>query len=202
MGNEQRPKVQTFLLVQHGCTDKHEQQRQGNTGHDVRVGHGNVGQAHHRLAHFGIQIVNTNRSKSAEACGNGGGQNGDEQGVTQQTQKVLVLEQVFVVSYGEAFKHSQILAGVERSHDQHQHRQVQERKDQDGEDSVGSFHTTTPPSSSSPPKRFIMPVQTSTISISSKLRAAPKLGLLLVLNCFSMMSPISIVSAPPNFWEI
>ena len=57
---------------------------------------------------------------------------------------------------------------------------IEENEDQNRDDPIGSFHTTT--SSSPPPKRFIMPVHTNTSSISTRLRAAPRLGLLPCLN--------------------
>ena len=94
-----------------------------------------------------------------------------------------------------------ILAGIEGGHHQHDHGDIQEDEHQNGEDAVCLLHAMTPPSSSAP-KRFMMPVQTNTSSISTRLRAAPRLGLLPCLNWRSMTSPMSTVSVPPSFWEM
>ena len=64
---------------------------------------------------------------------------------------------------------------------QDDHGNIQEDEHHNGEDTVCLLHAMTPPSSSAP-KRFMMPVQTNTSSISTRLRAAPRLGLLPCLN--------------------
>lgn len=56
--------------------------------------------------------------------------------------------------------------------------------------------------SSSSLKRFITPMQTNIMTISTRLSAAPKLGLYAVLNWLSMTSPMSVVPDEPSFWEM
>ena len=201
MSNQQCPEIQGFPLTQKTGTHEHKQQAQGNTGNDIRVGHGDVGQAQNHLAHFGLQAVDTHGGQRAECHGNGGGQQGNQNGIAQKTQQVFVPEQLSVLLQCKAFKLGQVLAGVERAYDQHCHGDIEEYENENGQNAVCLFHMTTPPSSS-PPKRFMMPVQTNTRSISTKLSAAPRLGLSPCLNRRSIRSPMSTVSVPPSFWEI
>ena len=86
MGDQQCPESQTFLLTQQLATDEHEQQGKGDTGHDIRVGHGNVSQTHDRLAQFRLQPVDAHSSHCAEYCGNPAGQHRDQHGVAQKCQ--------------------------------------------------------------------------------------------------------------------
>ena len=189
---QQCPEIQGFPLTQHAGTHEDEQQGQADTGDDVGIGHRDVGQTQNKLAHSGLQTVDTDGSHGAEGHGNAGRQQGDQNGVAQQAKKVSVPEQFHVLLEGKPFKFGDILTGVEGCHDQHCHGDIQKDKDQDGNDAVRSFHTTTP--SSSPPKRFMMPVQIKTSAISTRLSAAPRLGLSPCLNHFSMISPIKMVS--------
>ena len=200
MGKQQCPEVQRFPLTQHTGTHENEQQGQADTGDDVRVGHGDIREAQHQLAHFGLQPVDADGCHGAECYGNAGRQQGDQNRVAQQAQQILVPEQFHILLQRKALKLGDILAGIERGNDQHSHGDIQEDKDQDGNETICFLHTTTP--SSSPPKRFMIPVHTKTSAISTRLRAAPKWGLLPCLNHFSMMSPIKMVSGLPSFWEM
>ena len=181
VGDEQRPECQTLPLSQHLAAHEHEQQAQGNTGDDIRVCHGNVGQAHGHLPQTGLQIVDAHSGNGTENGGRDGGQAGDDQRVGQQVQQAVILEKLQILIQGKAVEIGDILAGVEGCNDQHRHGDIQKDEDQNGERTVRVFHTITPPSSSSA-NLFMMPVQTKTSSISTRDRAAPRLGLLPCLN--------------------
>ena len=181
MGDQQRPEGQTVALAQQLGADEHEQQRQRHAGNNVRVRHGDIGQAHGRLAQPGIQAVDANRRHRTEGRGDQAGQDGHDQRVAQQLQQAVIPEEPGVLPEGEAVEMGDILAGVEGCHNQHRHGNIQENKNQDRDESVGASHTTTLPSSS-PPKRFMMPVHTNTSSISTMDSTAPRLGLLPCLN--------------------
>ena len=202
MGDQQCPEGQTFPHTQHLAAHEDEQQRQADTGDDIGVGHGDVGQIHDHLAHLGLQTVDAHGGQGAQNRGNEAGQNGNQQRVTQQTQQMPVLEQAHILLQGEAFKFRDVLAGVEGCDDQHRHGHIQENEDQNGQYTVEFLHTMTPPSSLSPLKRFISPVHTNTSAISTRLSAAPRLGLLACLNRRSMTSPMRTVLVLPSFWEM
>ena len=198
MGDEQRAESEALFEPHHLIAHEHEQQAKGNTGDDIGVRHRDIGQTHNRLAQLGSEVVDTHGRHRAKHRCDDGGKGRHQQGVAQQAQQLIVLEQTHILLQGEAFKLGQILARVERSHDEHHHRDVQEHEHQDRKELIGLFHTITPPSSS-PPSLFIMPVQTNTSSISTRLRAAPRLGLLPCLKRRSMTSPMRMVSVPPSF---
>ena len=198
MGDEQRPEGQALLLSQQLAAHKYKQQRKRHTGDNIRVRHGNVGQVHDHLTQPGLHAVNSHSGKGAEGRGNSAGQYGNQNGIAQQLQKVAVPEQFPIPLEGKALKPGDVLAGIKGSHNQHRHGDIQEDENQDGNDPVCLFHTTTLPSSS-PPKRFMMPVHTNTRIISTRLSAAPRLGLLPCLNIRSITSPISTVSVLPSF---
>ena len=181
MGNQQCPESQAVFLTQQLGADEHEQQTQGNTGDDIRVCHGNVGQAHNRLAHLGLQTVDADGCEGAEHGGKTGSQHRNQHRVTQKFQQTAILEQAHILLQGETFKLGDILAGIERCYDQYRHGDIHKDEDQNGDQTGCLFHTTTPPSSSAP-RRFMIPVQINTRIISSKLRAAPRFALLPCLN--------------------
>ena len=86
MGNEQRPEGQAVSLPQQLGAHKDEQQAQGHTGDDIRVGHGDIRQGHGHLAHFRVQVVNAYGRNRTENCGDEAGEDGHQQGVAQQLQ--------------------------------------------------------------------------------------------------------------------
>ena len=102
-------------------------------------------------------------------------------GADQKLQQMLILEKLHIPVQRKAFKSGDVLSCIERSHDQNEHGDIQEDENQSCKGTAGLFHPMMPPSSSAP-KRFMMPVQTNTRIISTKLRAAPRLGLLPCLN--------------------
>ena len=181
MGDQQCPEGQAVTLAQHLRADEHEQQAQRNTGNNIGVGHGNIGKTHDGFTHFGIESVDANSGHSTKGRSNGRRQHGDQNRVTQQSQQAAVCKHSGILAQGKAFKFRNILAGIKGCHDQHRHRDIQEHEDQNGDCTVYMLHTITDPSSS-PPKRLMMPVQTKTKTISSRLSAAPILALSPCLN--------------------
>ena len=175
VGKKQCPEAQSISFAQQSYAHKDKQQGKGHAGHNIRVCHRDIGKAHNSLPHFGTQLANAHGSQGAEYSCSKAGNNGDDQRVSKQLQQSFILEKLPIAVEGEAVEPDHTFAGVKGSHHQHQHRQVQEEEDQDSDPFGRLFHATTPPSSSEP-KRLMIPVQTSTRSISTRLRAEPKLG--------------------------
>ena len=94
----------------------------------------------------------------------------------------MVPEQLGVLGQSEAFKIGNVLTGIEGGHDEDKHGQIQKEEDQSGIDFIQLFHTMTLPSLSLPANRFISHTHRKMSSISTRDRAAPKLGLLALLN--------------------
>ena len=147
---------------------------------------------------IGLEVANTHSRNCSEYCCGCAGDDRNDNRITQQSQQVAVPEQLRILFQRKPIKPGKTFPLVERAHNQHQHGCVEEHKNQNGEDTICLFHTTTLSSPSESVSLFIMPVHTNTRIIRTRLSAAPRLGLLPCLNIRSITSPISI-SVPPNF---
>ena len=104
VSDQQSAKGEALLHSHHLIANEHEQQAQGNTCHDIRVRHRNVGQAHNSLAQLGLQIVDAHGRYGAEHRSDDGGEGCHQQRVAQKSQQLIVLEQPHILLQCEALK--------------------------------------------------------------------------------------------------
>ena len=127
--DEQRVERQRGLQVEHPRCE-HEQQHQGDTGNDVRVHHGDVGDGHHRAAQpLGTHYVDAHRRQGADDRGQHCGQHGEHQGVAEGLQRAVVAEDLPVPFQGETLHLRRGIAAVEGDEHHHDERRVQEQED-------------------------------------------------------------------------
>ena len=185
MGDEQgaeaqpEPQPQAAEQAVEGPQGQHEQQHHGHAGDDVRVGQGDVVDGHADGAGSPLHVGKADGGGGARHGGDGRGEDGHQQGGLEGLQHIPVLKQLRVPLEGEAAPDRAALGGVEGEGHQHQDGGVQEDEDQNqkelAENSVAFHSSTASPSPS--PKRFIIPMHTSTITIITREMAEPRWGL-------------------------
>ena len=201
MRYEQRSEAQYILRAQHTPPDEDEEQREADTGDNLRVHERDIRERHDRAAHFPAQGVDAERGHRAEQRGDKRAAYGEDEGIREQAQRVAVREEVEVVVKGEALELAQIAPVVEGADEEDYHRRVEEEQHYGRPYLAGTSHIVAT-SSSSPEKRFMRPIETNTSSMSMRLMAAPRLRLSEPLNCVSMMSPTMMFSVAPSFCEM
>ena len=71
-------------------------QHQGNSGHDIRIQHGNIGDSHDNGAGDFFHIADAQTRCRADQSGNCSGNQGDDQSILQGRHNDLAVEKTFV----------------------------------------------------------------------------------------------------------
>ena len=160
----------------------HKEQAHGHTGDDVGVHHGNVVDGEQRLPELPAHGVQANGAEGAHHRGNEGGQHRHQQGVVHTLDNQLILEQLGIPPQGEALPHHAGVCGVEGVENEQQNGGIEEEEHHTDEDAVAQAvflvqtHSITACSSPSP-KRFIIHMQATTMTIITRAMAEPRCGL-------------------------
>ena len=107
-------------------TDKKE--HQGDTGHDLRIQHGYVGDSHHNGAVPFFHAVDGDAGDGSDTGGNGRGKKGYQQRIVQRFQYNAVLEQLIIPFQSKTAPFGPCFAGIEGKDHQRDDRGIQENK--------------------------------------------------------------------------
>ena len=125
MSDDQRHKAEFEV---HSCGEEHEQQHERNAGDYLRVDDRHVCDVHnYRLGDL-AHGVDPDSGEGPEQRSRNAGYYGDYDGVHQRGDDDLVAEQLRVPVERESAEHGTALGLVEREHDKHEDRHVQEHK--------------------------------------------------------------------------
>ena len=157
----------------------HEQHHQRNTGDDLRVDHRQIA---HRVDHPLGALFHTADADGGHHAQNGGHgrrKEGDQQAEPERLQDHLIVQQALIPFQGKAGKQGAAFALVEAEYHHHRDGNIQKRKDQTKIDLLQGgqmllFHYTTPSISSSS-KPLVKLMHSSTITMSTRLSALPRL---------------------------
>ena len=110
--NEKRPESEHGVGLQDRPRER-EQQRQRDTGDDIRVRHGDVRHGHDGRAEPALHAVDADGGHRADDGRNERCQQRDDHGVAQQRQECAVTEQIGVLPEREALEAGDVGAGIE-----------------------------------------------------------------------------------------
>ena len=181
-GDEGLPAVDPHGEAVPAAEEGHKEEAQGNARHDVRV--------HHRdVVHRGQDVPGTAAHGVEADGGKGPGEGGSDGGKQRHQQRRIdaledeaVVEELSVPVEGEALPDAGAGSRVEGEDDEDNNGRVKEEEGQRDEEAAarpvgyGPSHSITACSSPSP-KRFMMTMQTTTITIITREMAAPSWGL-------------------------
>ena len=185
MGDEQRGEAHDVVGQEVQLRRKalvcHKEHHQGDTGDDLGVDRGDIGDIRHQQAALAPHGGDAQRRRSPQHGGDDRREQCQIQRHPQRVQDGLVVEQAGVPLKGKAGKEGVALALVEAEHDHVRDGQVHEAEEQDD---VGALHQTQmfrfhqdTPSISSSSKLDVKLMQSSTMTISTRLMAEPTLRL-------------------------
>ena len=156
---------------------RHEQQTHGNAGDNIRIHHGNVVDGHQRIPDFAAHGIEADGGKSTGDGGDHRCQQGHQQGGVDALHDEPVAEELGIPVQREALPDHVAVACVEGKDDQQDDGGVEKHEHQHHKQAVEKrivlFHIITACSSPSP-KRFMITMQTTTITIITREMAAPR----------------------------
>ena len=160
--------------------DHHEQQHERNAGDDLGVDHGHIADVvDDRLAALAHGVDSDGRS-SAHHGGDHRGDEGHHKAQAQGAQDHFVVEQALIPLEGEACKDGAAFALVEAEHRHHGDGHIHEGEQQNEIHPLQSakmrlFHYMTPSTPSLLPLVLVRLMHKSTMTISTRLMALPRL---------------------------
>ena len=110
--NEKRPESEHGVGLQDRPRER-EQQRQRNTGYDIRVCHGDIRHGHNGGTKLPLHAVDTDSSHRANNGRDERSKQRDDDRVAQQRQECAVTEQISVLPEREALEAGDVGAGIE-----------------------------------------------------------------------------------------
>ena len=159
----------------------HKEQAQGNARHDIRVHHGDVVHRGQDVPGTAAHGVEADGGEGPGEGGHDGGEEGDQERRIDALHDEAVVEELPIPVEGEALPDAGAGARVEGENDEDEDGRVEEEEGQPNEEAAaetggsGLSHSITACSSPSP-KRFIMTMQTTTMTIITREMAAPSWG--------------------------
>ena len=112
MRDEKRPEAEHRVGLQNRPRER-EQQRQRNTGYDIRVCHGDVRHGHDGRAEPALHAVDADGGHRANNGRDERSKQRDDDRVAQQRQECAVTEQISVLPEREALEAGNVGAGIE-----------------------------------------------------------------------------------------
>ena len=155
---------------------EHEQQHHRNAGDNLRIDDGNVGNIDYKRTQLFVEFVNAYCRGSTDDSGYDAGDNRNYQRIAQRREYLLIMKQIPIPFEGEARPIRAALGLVEGIGDQHAYGHIEERHHKPDIGFGKPFHSSSPPSSSSP-NWLKMLMQSRIRTISTSDIAAPRFGL-------------------------
>ena len=146
MSDQHGPEAEGQLPVKMGkeISDDQENQHQGDTGDDLCIQHGYVGDAHEKGTPAFFHIVHGHAGAEADEGGHESGEKGDDHRISKGQKDLFILEKFGVPAGGKTAPAGPALGLVEGEHHQCQDGRVQKHENKDqiniGADFFQCFH--------------------------------------------------------------